>query len=468
MINNIYKRIHNKYSKFFDFFFFLRYVIGIFLIALVSFISIPKFFDYEKKQEIIKGYLISYYNLELNNYSSIKFKVFPLPNLAFQDVNLKVKNQPIFFNTKNFKIFLKFKNIYNFDNFIGRKILLNDNKITLDIDTTKDLFNYFVKLKYELDIQKLNLNLRRKESSIIAIKEINFSNYGYKKNEINGKIFGKKFKARLDNDYKNIELKILQTGIKANFNFDEINKVGTIGGSSKISVLNNYLKSKFLIKNKQVEITKANLRNKDLSISFESLIKYNPFFEINSDININKMDKNLINNISLEKFLKNTEILKKFNSNNKISYARKTSYDSLIKSHFSELNLAHGRLVFFNKTSVPGGIINCKGDSLLIEEYPRLYFDCSFDLKNKKDFLKRFSISEKLDKNSLHLNVIGSLNLFNKKINFKKIVIDKKSDKSKKEDLNYFKQTFENILFDDSFFKMFKKDKVKEFILEII
>ena len=208
MINNIYKRIHNKYSKFFNFFFFLRYVIGIFLIAIVSFISIPKFFDYEKKQEIIKEYLISYYDLELNNYSSIKFKVFPLPNLAIQDVNLKVKNQPIFFNTKNFNIFLKFKNIYNFDNFIGRKILLNDNKITLDIDTTKDLFNYFVKLKYELDIQKLNLNLSRKERSIIAIKEINFSNYGYKKNEINGKIFDKKFIAHLDDDYKNIELKI--------------------------------------------------------------------------------------------------------------------------------------------------------------------------------------------------------------------------------------------------------------------
>ena len=468
MINNIYKRIHNKYSKFFNFFFFLRYVIGIFLIAIVSFISIPKFFDYEKKQEIIKEYLISYYDLELNNYSSIKFKVFPLPNLAIQDVNLKVKNHPIFFNTKNFNIFLKLKNIYNFDDFIGRKILLNDNKINLDIDTTKDLFNYFVKLKYELDIQKLNLNLRRKESSIIAIREINFSNYGYKKNQINGKIFGKKFEAHLDNDYKNVKLKILQTGIKANFKFDEINKVGTIGGSSKISVLNNYLKSNFLIKNKQVEITKANLRNKDLSISFDSLIKFNPFFEINSDIQINKMDKNLINIISLEKVLKNIEILKKFNSNNKVSYVKKRPYNSLIKSHFSELNLAHGRLVFFNKTSIPGGIINCKGDSLLMEEYPRLYFDCSFDLKNKKDFLKKFSISKKLDKNSLHLNVIGSLNLFNKKINFKKIVIDKKNDNSKKEDLSYFKQTFENILLDDNFFSIFKKEKIKEFILEII
>ncbi len=468
MINKIYKRIHNKYSKFFNFFFFLRHVFGIFLIAIVSFILIPKFFDYEKKQEILKEYLVNYYDLELNNFSSIKFKVFPLPNLAIKDANFKVKNQPVLFTTKNFKIFLKIKNFYNYDDFIARKILLNDSKIILDIDKTKDLFNYFATLKYEFDIQKLNLNLRRKKNSIIVIKKINFSNYGYKKNKINGEIFDKKFEAYLDNDYKNLKLKILHTGINANFNFDEMIKAGSLGGSSKISVLNNYLKSKFLIKNKQLEIIKANLRSKDLSVSFDSLIKFDPYFEISSDISINKIDKKLINKLSLEKILKNPEMLKKFNSNNKVTYIKKRSFNSLIKSHFSELNLAHGRLVFFNKTSVSGGVINCKGDSLLVEEYPRIYFDCFFDLKNKKEFFKKFSISEKLDRNSLELNVVGSLNLFNKKINFEKIIIDKTSSTIKKEDLNYFKETFENVLFDDNFFNIFRKDKIKEFLLEII
>ena len=107
-------------------------------------------------------------------------------------------------------------------------------------------------------------------------------------------------------------------------------------------------------------------------ISFDSLIKFNPFFEINSDIQINTIDKKLINNLSLKNILENKEILKKFNSNNKVSYKKKRSRSSLIKSHSSELDLAHGRLVFLSKISIAEGTITCKGDSLLIEEYPNL------------------------------------------------------------------------------------------------
>ena len=51
------------------------------------FISIPKFFNYEKKQEIIKKYLVDQYNLELKNNDVIQFKVFPLPNLHIKNVN---------------------------------------------------------------------------------------------------------------------------------------------------------------------------------------------------------------------------------------------------------------------------------------------------------------------------------------------------------------------------------------------
>ena len=65
MINKIYKRIHNNYSNFFKYFFFLRYVFAIFLIITSLFLLIPRFFNYEKKQEIIKEYFINYYGLEL-------------------------------------------------------------------------------------------------------------------------------------------------------------------------------------------------------------------------------------------------------------------------------------------------------------------------------------------------------------------------------------------------------------------
>ena len=108
MINKIYKTINNKYSKFFKFLFFLKYVFAIFLIAILLFLTIPKFFNYEKKQEILKDYLVNYYNLDLKNFGSIEFKVFPLPNLHIIDAKLKVKNKPIFLNTKNLNILLNF------------------------------------------------------------------------------------------------------------------------------------------------------------------------------------------------------------------------------------------------------------------------------------------------------------------------------------------------------------------------
>ena len=104
MINKIYKIIHNKYSRFLKFFFFLRYVFAIFLIGIFLFLLIPKFFNYEKKQELIKEYLVNYYDLELSKYSSIEFNIFPLPNLSIKDVNLKVM-------LVTFRIDQKFKNL---------------------------------------------------------------------------------------------------------------------------------------------------------------------------------------------------------------------------------------------------------------------------------------------------------------------------------------------------------------------
>ncbi|MBD1172332.1 hypothetical protein IDG78_02170 [Pelagibacterales bacterium SAG-MED05] len=339
MINKIYKLIHNKYSRFLKFFFFLRYVFAIFLIAIFLFLLIPKFFNYEKKQEIIKEHLINYYDLELSNYSSIEFNVFPLPNLSINDTNLKVKNKPIFLNTKNLNIFLNFKNIYNYENFVSNKILLNDNNVDLDIDKTHNILNFFRELKYKLDIQDLNLNFKKKENSIIEIQKINFSNYGYKKNQIKGEIFDKKFKAYLSDDNKKFYFKILNTGIKADFNFDKTNEINSISGLSKISILNNILRFNFALKDNQIEIRKSNLKNRDLSISFDSFIVFDPFFEINSDIYINKIDQKLIDRFSLEKILKNQEILKKLNSNSKVNYNKKRFGNNLIKNHSFRNNL---------------------------------------------------------------------------------------------------------------------------------
>ena len=467
MIIRIYKNIHNKYPKFFKFFFFLRYLFAIFLIATTTFFLAPKLFNYEKKIDIIKDYLVNYYDLRLENYSDIKFNIFPSPNLSIGNVNLKIKDKPIFLETKDLKIFLNFKNIYDYKNFKAKKISFSQNEITLDMNSIKELLNYFRKLKYNLDIKELDLILKKEEDSILEIKKINFSNYGYKKYKINGEIFNKKFKANLKNNNKNLDFRILNTGIKANFKLNEKNLKNTASGSSKISILDNYFKLNFNLNNNQVEIINSSFRNKNLSIFFNSLIQFNPFFEISSDINIEEIDKQLINNISLEKILKNKKVIKKLNSNNRVNYKAKKFGNKLIENLTFESNLAYGRLNFLNEIIVAGGVINCKGDSVLIEEYPRLNFDCIFKIKDKKKIFRKFSISKKFDKNPINLNIKGSFNIFNKKINFKKINIGT-SYIAKKEDMKFFKETFESILFDEDFFNIFKISKIKNFLLEVI
>ena len=49
MINKFYKIVNIKFSRFFKFIFFLRYLFAIFFISLGLFLLIPQFFDYKKK-----------------------------------------------------------------------------------------------------------------------------------------------------------------------------------------------------------------------------------------------------------------------------------------------------------------------------------------------------------------------------------------------------------------------------------
>ena len=101
-----------------------------------------------------------------------------------------------------------------------------------------------------------------------------------------------------------------------------------------------------------------------------------------------------------------------------------------------------------------------------LEEYPLLYFDCSMEFNGKKQFFRKLSIKERKDNLNFKLSIIGNLNILNNKINFKKITSNE-NYKASKEDLEYFKNNFENILFDESFLEIFSLKKIKEFFLEV-
>ncbi len=466
MINKFYKRIHNKYSKFFNFFFFLRYIISIFFVALCLFLLIPKFINYEKKLNVLSQSLDNFYNLELKGFDSIKYDVFPLPNLSIKNANLNIKNEAISLKTKNLRIFLNLKNIYNYQNFKARKVFMKENKLVLNIDNTKDIIIFFNKLKNRIDIQDLDIIFKKNNNSIFEINNIAFSNYGFKKNKISGIIFKKKFKLKSDEKNKKISFKILNSGVKAKLDFEKID-AGFASGFSKIIVLKNYLKLNFVIQNNRLEIMKANFRNNDISLSLNSLITFNPFFEIISSIEINKFNRKLFDKVNLKEILKNREVLKKFNSQIEINLNKKIKVKNITQAFKSKIELEHGRLTFLSNIDILGGKIECRGDSFLLEEFPRLNFKCIIDIKDEEKILKKFSIRKKINVDLRDLNITGSINILNNKINFENISAGKTYN-AKKEDLNYFKKSVEEILLNESLLGVFKTAKIKNFLIEII
>ena len=197
MLNNFYKIIHNKYSTFFRFIFFLRYLFVIFAISIALFLILPNFFDYEKKAKIIKSNLAENYNLEVIEYDKIKFKALPIPNLELNNVLLNLKSSSVNLRVKNFKIYPKLFSIYNYNNFQSSKIILIDSTLSLEISDLNFLPNVIFSKSNKILIDNLSLKILNDNKSIIQLDNINFANYGYNKNLIRGKVFEKNLKSRV-------------------------------------------------------------------------------------------------------------------------------------------------------------------------------------------------------------------------------------------------------------------------------
>ena len=466
MINKIYKRIHNKYSTLFNFIFFLRYLFGILFISSFLFLSIPHFFDFKKKDAIIKKYLFESYGLTLINYKDIKYYPLPKPHLEIKNVKMDVERETFKIHTASLNIYPKLFNIYNYENFETNKIILTKNRILLSESELKNLFDYILNLKKKLIFKNLDIKVTRNNLSLINFKKINFSNFGHNRNIVKGKLFDKKFKISINNNFNNINFVLINTGVKANINFKEIKENSKIKGVFKSKLLNSNVKLDFDYDGKKLKIYNSYFRNRNLSFNNVSTITLKPFFSTISTFQVEEININLLKDININKILNSKNLIKKINSKNKINFRSKQFNNNLIDDLNMEIDLAYGRLVFFKKISISENFFKCQGEINLLEEYPILYFDCLISSKDKKKLLNQFSVKSKNNNELFSLNVKGNINILNNKINFENIFTNQNYVASK-DDLIYFKQTFENILFDQDFLGIFNYKKIKGFLIEI-
>ena len=464
MIFKFFKTIHNKYSAFFNFIFFIRYLFLIFFISLIFFFTIPKFFNYEKREDIFKNYLSKNFDLKINKYEKIDFYVFPIPNIQIKNVEIKLDQISSNLYSSKISIYPKILSIYNHDNFQGKKIILHKAELKLKTSESIDLIKNILNQKKNFSFQNLNLEVSNNDKNLINIKNVNFSNYGYSKNTFSGKIFDQKFKLKLKENMTDILFKIPDIKLQAYFNLKNTTEK-LIAGNSKIRILDTNLKFNFIYSNKKFEILNTHFRNKDLSFKGKSIITFVPYFETNSSIVIEDINLKILKGIDFTKLLKSKNIIKKINSKNKIIFKSKRFSGDLIEELTSSFDLAYGRLNYEKIIKISGSLFKCKGSVNFYDEQPLLDFDCSINARSKKEFLNIFSIKQKNKGEVVDLKIKGNLNFVNNKINLKNVFSG--SYRATIEDLNYFNKEFENFFFKQHFLDIFDLKKIKNFILEI-
>ncbi len=466
MINKINKLIHNKNSLFLKFLFKLRYVGGIFFISMVLFLLIPNFLDYKKKETVISNYLLKKYGIELNSIKSIDYKVLPTPNLEVTGVvaNLNITSQII--KTKKVRLFIPLKNIYNFESFEIKSIILEDSELDISLSKLKNFYEFFKDLNKRIIFRNLKLKINDGNNKLLDVSNINFSNHGFKKDRLIGEVFNRKFKIIIKDNFDSINILLTDVGLSATIDINKTSGVNPISGNVKVKLIQTNLKFNFEYDNEKIKITEAYFRNKNLSFDNKSVINYNPFFNIDSDYLIKEINSKIFENLDVNKLLGFKDLIKKINSNNQINYKSKKFSTNLIDKLKVNLNFTYGRLTFLKNFSISKSNFICKGNVNLLDEYPIVFFDCFLDTKNKKKLLKTFLTKSIQSDKILQLKVIGRLNLLNNKIYFSSIQIGE-DKKLKDEDLNYLKEVFEQILFDKDFIGIFDFNKIKLFINEI-
>ncbi len=465
MINKIYKTIHNKYFRFFKFIFFIRYLIVIFFVAMMLLVSIPQFFDYKKKEQIIKTYLVENYGLEVKKVKNINFKSFPVPHLQLNNLEANFNSKDIRIVAQILNIYPKIFSIYNYNNFDVRKIRLDNNNIEVRLKDLKLLFLNLYNLKKKIHLNNLDIQIKDQNKKVISLKKINFYNYGYEKNKVIGEVFNKKFKINFLDDFNKIKFSLLDTGLTATLDFKNQTELLSYIGSLKGKVLSSNFKLNFIYDKNSLKINKFFFRDKNLAFDSEGYFSLKPFFKINLDTKIKDINKDILTNLNINYLLNFKDLIKRLNSNINIVYNSKKFSRNLINNLNVETRLAYGRLNLIKDFSISDSSLYCKANINLIDEYPIFHFNCNLNSPDKKKLLKSFKINYKTKNEKLNLIVQGSLNILNNKINFDKIEINNVA--VIKEDLKYIKDSFEKNIFNQNFTKMFEISKIKNFILEI-
>ena len=171
-------------------------------------------------------------------------------------------------------------------------------------------------------------------------------------------MFNKKFKIIINDDFSLINFKLMKTGVNADITFIDSGNKSVKKGVLKSKFLNSRLKLNFNFDTNSLKIYNSNYRSKNLSFKNSALIKYNPFFYLDSQINIQEVNEDLFKNLNLKKILSSKELIKSLNIKSKISYMSDTFSRNIINDLTLNSSLTYGRLSYNKKILIDKNILS--------------------------------------------------------------------------------------------------------------
>jgi len=376
--------------------------------------------------------------------------------LFSDDIDVKINN---------LTLYPSLPSIYNFSNYQINKIKLNKSRVEIDANQISGLIKNLLSLDNKIFLNDSVLKVQNDKINLVNLKSINFKNYGFKRNIIDGEIFDRIFKIKFSDKYRNLKFKLLNTGVSAEVDFDNIEEGPDKKGKLKSKLLNSNLKLNFIYDNNSLKINDLFFRDRSLSFDGSGILKINPFFEIILNSNIRNFRSEIFSNLELSKLFSMKDLIKKLNSQININYkARKFSYN-LINDISLKTKLEIGRLSVSKILSIINSNVICDGEVNLLEDFPTLDFDCSIVSPDKRKFLKKLEINYKTKNEPFNLSFRGKLNILKNKVNFDYIKMN--NYEASAEDLKYYKNILENSFFEKNSLMNFNKENIKKFILEI-
>ena len=438
--------------------------ITIFFFIFFIYLSIPALYTFKKLKPEIENKLSNDFGLKIDLKKG-KYVFFPSPRFKFKDSRIFHERNRLISNKNLITIPINIFNLIGIKNLKYNLVEISNSTLNFEFDDLKKLDKFFLNISEnkKINILKSELFINNDEDTQIALIEVKkmkiYSINNNPKIIANTEIFKTAVNFSYEkNNYFQLSIPEIVLTLKTIFNNDQINNFSkTIIRVPKnlFTINHQYKNNKFIIDNSKLDL--------DFSDgNFEGLVDLNPFF-----FNLNFM----FNNMNFLELLENKlKIFQNFQVNKKINGKMKININNLsskLKNNISsilniELKNSNLNINNFDIIIEDVGKLTTKGTLYLKENKKKLNFFTNITIDNYKEFYSSFLINKKKRNNNLNLDLRGSYDFNNNKINLETIS-NNKEELSLKE-VSLYSDKINKFIYNKPLFKMINRIQLRIFI----